>query len=57
MANEWRAIGRYARQLRRHFARLRPDLRFTLYAERPEKLAAPRGRSEAGWCGIRIVVR
>ncbi|MFI5235244.1 MAG: glycosyltransferase family 4 protein [Gemmatimonadales bacterium] len=40
MANEWRGIGRYARQLLRHFARLRPDLRLTLYAETPEKRAA-----------------
>ncbi len=33
MAEDWRGIGRYTRQLLRHFARLRPELRVTLYAD------------------------
>jgi len=33
MAEDWRGIGRYTRQLLRHFARLRPDLSVTLYAD------------------------
>lgn len=33
MAEDWRGIGRYTRQLLRHFARLRPDLEVTLYAD------------------------
>jgi glycosyltransferase involved in cell wall biosynthesis len=33
MAEDWRGIGRYTRQLLRHFARLRPELSLTLYAD------------------------
>ncbi|MEO8030303.1 MAG: glycosyltransferase family 1 protein [Gemmatimonadota bacterium] len=33
MAEDWRGIGRYTRQLLRHFASLRPDLRVTLFAD------------------------
>lgn len=36
MAEDWRGIGRYTRQLLRHFARLRPELRVTLYSDGPD---------------------
>ena len=32
LAGDWRGIGRYTRQLLRHFVMLRPDLQVTLYA-------------------------
>lgn len=33
MAGDLRGIGRYTRRLLSHFARLRPDLRITLYVD------------------------
>ena len=39
MVGDWRGIGRYTRQLLRHFARLRPELRLTLYTDSRDQFA------------------